>query len=287
MISFIIPTLNEELHINECLSRITLGCRSNDIDFEIIVVDNGSTDITRDTAKKYTSSIYYLPKFTIAALRNIGVHREKANIFAFIDADVYLEPEWFITLKRQIERQEDLFCTGYRYGVAKDAGWIADNWFANLKPSGYLSGGNLIISRATFNKAGGFDESLITGEDVDFCKRVESTGVTIDFNEGYQTIHDFPTTLKGFFIREIWHGKSDTVSHIAILGYLYLLSVVSIFAVAFISPVVSGLMLLTFLVGNLALTVLRFPHVGIKTVLINSGLNMVYFVARGMSVFKR
>ncbi len=70
-VSIIIPMKNEEKDIGSCLKSILDNSFSRE-DYEIICVDNGSTDRTVELAEKYTPSVYSIPDKTISYLRNYG-----------------------------------------------------------------------------------------------------------------------------------------------------------------------------------------------------------------------
>ncbi|MFE1780985.1 hypothetical protein ACFMI9_19430, partial [Acinetobacter baumannii] len=60
--------------------------------------------------------------------------------------------------------------TGHRYGIKDGANWLERTWFGAMqrKPASYINSGNLICDAEVFHSIGGFSESLVTGEDVDF-----------------------------------------------------------------------------------------------------------------------
>ena len=84
--SVIIPMKNEEKFIGPCLSSI---CNNNFPvgEYEIICIDNGSTDNTVEIAKSHTDKVYLLPGVSISALRNFGANKASGKFLAFVDAD--------------------------------------------------------------------------------------------------------------------------------------------------------------------------------------------------------
>lgn len=88
LVSIIIPTRNSSQFLNECLSSIKKQAYKN---IEIIVVDNDSTDNTKDLSKKYTHKIYnYGPERS--AQRNYGAKQAKGDFLLFVDSDMQLSP---------------------------------------------------------------------------------------------------------------------------------------------------------------------------------------------------
>lgn len=206
-VSIIIPSYNESKFIRFCLESLK-NLNYPQEKLEIIVVDNGSSDDTVLICSEYTSKIYIAPGLTVADLRNLGAREAVGEIYAFIDADCVAGMDW---LKNAIDvfKQEECV-TGSKYDIPLDARWIEKVWFSQ-KPRGraevaYINSGNMIIPEKVFNKIGGFDESLITGEDYDLCLRAKKF-TKIFSDDSVKVIHlGNPKTLASFLKREIWHG---------------------------------------------------------------------------------
>jgi cellulose synthase/poly-beta-1,6-N-acetylglucosamine synthase-like glycosyltransferase len=90
-ISIIIPVLNAQKWISPCLEALLLQDYPKD-KFEIIVLDNGSTDQTMEITKKYPVKLLIKTKCNISALRNWGAAQARGEIFAFIDGWVMVCP---------------------------------------------------------------------------------------------------------------------------------------------------------------------------------------------------
>jgi len=83
VISVVVPALNEEGYITSCLESLT--SQSYD-DYELIVVDGGSSDRAVELAEKYADQVIVF-RGPVGAARNIGVNRSRGEILAFVDAD--------------------------------------------------------------------------------------------------------------------------------------------------------------------------------------------------------
>jgi glycosyltransferase involved in cell wall biosynthesis len=210
-VSFIIPAYNEEKYISNVIESISQNV--TDITFEILVIDNGSSDATKDIALTYIDKVHSFDRMTISAARNIGVSKSKGKLLVFLDADVRITPEWHTTLGANIRRLSDeLVISGARYIVRENPSSIEKNWFEPLskRSVSYINAGNLILSRSAFDFIGGFDVTLETGEDYEFCHRAKSMGVDLKQENGFRAIHDgYPSDIKNFWKREVWHGKGD------------------------------------------------------------------------------
>lgn len=295
-ISFIIPVYNEEKLIELCLNTIIESCKKGDVQCEIIVVDNGSIDNTFELAKKVNSKVFRINRSSVSAARNYGVSKSKYDLIAFIDSDVLITDRWIQEFIENYIRfkESHLFISGCQYRVRSNGTWIEMNWFKHLKDK-LINGGNLITSRKLFEQIGGFDYSLKTGEDYEFCLRAQRNGALYDVNDGFKAIHlGYPRTLKQFVLRECWHGEGDFKSlkrffssKVAVLSsfYLFLQIVILIFLIAgYINAFLMSLLILFAL--NIVVTYLRFKKCKIIVILINSILNFLYFNARAASFFR-
>jgi len=295
-LSFIIPAYNETRFIGKCLSTIKGLCEENKLEAEIIVIDNGSTDDTVELARAYTDQIYTVERHSVSFARNVGIEKAHNRVLAFIDADVVLTQKWFdcyLDHKDGYLQNPD-FLTGHQYAVRPNGTWIEKYWFGNIRDR-LLNGGNIITSKKLCERIGGFDITLKTSEDYDFCTRAISAGANYIDEPGYIAIHEgFPRDIPNFFRREYWHGEGDYVSWrsfltsiTAILGVAYLVMLGGLLLSLIggyyqISLIVFSMML----VLNMIVTLKRFGGLPILAVSHNFVLSLVYFVARGLSLFK-
>jgi glycosyltransferase involved in cell wall biosynthesis len=215
-ITFVIPALNEEKNIFDTIQSI----KSAIIKFkcEILVIDNGSKDDTVNVARSLGALVFEHPDVTIAELRNLGVQKSSGELICFIDADVSIANNWENELEIFLEhpKKKPFFVTGSRCEVNLANGtFIEKNWFQLLQnsKSKYINSGHLVTTRDSFSHIGGFDASLKTGEDYDFCQRANKLNIPIIGNKKLQAFHrGYPQTIGQFFLREAWHGRSDTES---------------------------------------------------------------------------
>ena len=191
-ISVIVPARNEERFIGMCLqSLINLEYPSNK--YEIIIVDNGSTDRTYDIALQYTKLhtnikiIQELENFTCAAAKNRGIYKAKGEIFALIDADAVASPQW---LRKAIEcmdyEKADIVGGAIKPLHQNPPSWweIYDILFAydqetfvhNLH---FTAGVNTIAKKIIFDRIGLFNPKLRWSEDLEWGQRAYAAGAKI------------------------------------------------------------------------------------------------------------
>lgn len=216
-ISFIIPVLNEERHLIDVFDSIE-SIRIDYHDYEIVVVDNGSKDRSVEIANARGAIVYCRPGVTISALRNFGASVISGSIIVFLDGDVSLDVSWGQQIAAVIDRLEmnPLIITGSAYGIRRNATWIEKYWCDPKqweKKINYINGGHFVLTKQLFEKVGGFDERLETGEDSEFCRRAARLGATIMPDDELRVVHlGYPQRLSDFFRRERWHGRGDYIS---------------------------------------------------------------------------
>jgi glycosyltransferase involved in cell wall biosynthesis len=213
MISIIIPALNAERYIGTCLSAI-LKMTTGREQYEVILVDNGSSDGTLRIAQTYQSKlnlkVLTIPGVTISTLRNTGVAHSKGELLAFLDADCAVSESWIETAQRHFD-DPAIAATGFGYEIPENSTWVARAWDLNprrgLGLTDYLPSGNLFVRRANYLDIGGFNPQLITNEDFDLCFRLRKNGFAIYSDPAIQVTHlGEPQTLKSFFKKQQWHG---------------------------------------------------------------------------------
>ena len=212
-VSIIIPAFNEEKYLPLCLDSLkSLDYSKQDI--EIIVVDNGSTDRTREIALEYGAVVFTKPSANISELRNFGVQQSKGEIIAFVDADCAVAKDWLRNASKYFE-DNDVVSWGGPPEPPENAGWVAKSWnlvIQNNQPvqnSNWLGTINLFVRKHQFIDIGGFNESLKTCEDVDLSYRLSKFGRIISSNR-LKVIHlREPDSIKEFMRKEIWRGISN------------------------------------------------------------------------------
>jgi len=215
-VSVIIPTKNEEKNLTLCLDALTKIDYPKHL-YEIIVVDNGSVDKTIEIAKKYGVRIFEEPDKKISGLRNLGANESGGSILAFIDADVIVDDKWLENAVNRLNNNNEIACAGSSPDIPVESTWVTKAKYLMVEARGenintsrkWLTSMNLIIRKDIFFKMGGFNESLITCEDVDFGYRLTKK-YQIYYDKKIRAVHlGEPRTLAELFKKEMWRGTSN------------------------------------------------------------------------------
>jgi len=299
LLSIIIPAFNEEECIGDTLDAIS-GCGLT-LPFDVIVVDNGSTDRTAAivTEKGFTS--IYHPDATVASVRNKGVQHSRGNILVFIDADVSVTQTWAreMTAVAHHLLEKPFTVTGSRCLHPNNEVFLAKHWYRLLLhyKSNYINSGHLITTKRLFNAVSGFSEHLETAEDYDFCLKAQSKGAEIVSNTDLPVIHHgYPSALKSFIRRERWHGKQDFStfkdtlnSKVALTAIFHLLLLIfCIFgSIAHQNFLFLVLYAVIMLILSLALTLYKYDNNQVHSLVKTAFIFYCYIIGRTLSLLDR
>lgn len=213
-VSVVIPALNEEKMIGRCLEALAQTAFARER-FEVIVIDNGSKDRTREIAQSFQDRlnlrVVEKPGVRISALRNFGASEAKGGIVAFLDADCLAERNWLEEIVERVPPQGGGI-VGAHYRLPQDSTWVGRTWhrYQEAEKSGEVShvpAGDLIMRREDFLRIGGFDETIQTNEDYELCERARANGMTVRAMPELGVVHlGTAQSLRVFFRKQAWHG---------------------------------------------------------------------------------
>jgi glycosyltransferase involved in cell wall biosynthesis len=210
-ISVVLCTLNEEKRIKACLD----GIKSNN-PYEIIIVDGGSKDNTREIAKKYTDKILVTNNSNLTKDRQIGINNCQSELVAMIDSDHILMPGDLLELVDDLYYYNlDIVQSGLEAYDLKGFWVKGENEAWNLvhnKPLGVrkmIGTAPAIYKTSIFEHIQFSDEITKTVDDTDFMFRLSKLGI---FRIGIgktkiKQLH-FPS-FKSYFKKFYWYGKGD------------------------------------------------------------------------------
>lgn len=187
MISIVIPARNEESHLAKCLN--SLKSQNYRGDYEIVVVDNDSSDHTPEIARNFNAKVVNCPKVGVTYARQSGAVAARGNIVIQADADTTYPSDWLSKISAHFEELPELAgLTGaYRYleprywasteyslRAAANALWL----FIFNKPI-FVSGANFAFRRDAFLKAGGYEISSLSSDQWGISNRISKVGKVI------------------------------------------------------------------------------------------------------------
>lgn len=170
-ISIIIPVLNEAENLKELLpffSKI-----KNQEQQEVIVVDGGSTDRTKEVVEKAGFRFLTCGIQSRTAQMNLGAKESNGDILYFVHADVRILPSFYEDILSSLNEGFQAGCFAYNFDSPGRMLRI-NSWFTQF--NGLLSGGGdqtLFIRKDVFWELGGFDEKFCLMEDFELVRRIK------------------------------------------------------------------------------------------------------------------
>ncbi len=194
VLSVVVIGRNEGVRLEACL--LSVRNARWPVPMEIIYADSGSTDGSLQVAGTHGARTCLIqPPYSAAAARNAGSALARGRFVLFLDGDTELHPEFPAQAMQALAAGGDrTACVwGHRresepgqslYTRALDLDWIF--------PAGETSfcGGDALFRREALDAVGGFDASLIAGEEPELCRRLRANGWTIRHIDAPMTRHD-------------------------------------------------------------------------------------------------
>jgi mycofactocin glycosyltransferase len=222
-VSIVIPVMNRADELRRCLTSLAQITYPQE-KLQIIVVDDGSSDdspmVARELGAVVVSSggIGRGP----AAARNVGVSMAHGEILAFIDSDCCASKEWLCELMSAfadpamaaVGGQVDGMCSESavdRYESVMSSLSLGSRMRSGNRGNDtfYLPSCNLLVRSNAFSQAGGFDESMHVGEDVDLTWRLRDSGWTISYLPAGNVLHEHRSSIRSFMSRRFDYGTSE------------------------------------------------------------------------------
>jgi lipopolysaccharide biosynthesis protein/glycosyltransferase involved in cell wall biosynthesis len=207
--------------------------------FEIIVIDNNSTDDTRAATESLAISspvsIRYIFEGNqgLSFARNAGIRAAKGDIVAFVDDDIDAESGWLGAIVAAFEKS-DVMCAGgpiRPIWPGEKPSWLSPDWEPYLTINEFESGqiggdftpwgANISFRKSVFSTVGFFPTNLgrvgvalLSNEEVVVCKKITAAGLRISFAPNAVIHHKISPerlTKQWFYHRTFWQGRSDAI----------------------------------------------------------------------------
>ncbi len=190
-------------------------------DFEVIVVDDGSTDGTAAIARERGHTVLSTGGVGLSEARNVGLRAAGGEIVAYIDDDAFPDADWLTYLAATFLSSPHAGVGGPNVTPRED-GWLA-RCVANA-PGGpihvlltdheaeHIPGCNMAFRRNVLLSIGGFDARFrAAGDDVDVCWRLQDAGHTLGFSPGALVWHHRRGSVRAYWRQQAGYGRAEAL----------------------------------------------------------------------------
>ncbi len=227
--SVVVCSYNGAKTLDRCLTSLK---EINYPNYEVILVDDGSTDNTQEIAASHNwvKNVRQENK-GLSFARNVGAHASCGDVIVYTDSDCMADPDWLYYLMGTL-------LSGDYAGVGgPNISPPAENWVqacVSAAPGGpnhvlltdvvaeHIPGCNMAFHRWAFDQVGGFDpEYRKAGDDVDFCWRLQQSGGVIAFSPAAIVWHYRRFTLQAFRKQQEGYGEAESMlrfQHLVFFG---------------------------------------------------------------------
>lgn len=178
-ISVVIPAFNEEQLIGKCVRAVKNQTFPKE-EYEVLVVDNNSTDKTAEIARKLGATvIFYNQKQGFSAAKQFGAKRAGGEIIAYTDADSIPDKNWLATIDKLMQNKKLVYIGGTILstgGALMNFFFILFDYFARINQLFGISliwSPNMAVRKDAFMQVGGFNTTLKTSDDWEFILRIQ------------------------------------------------------------------------------------------------------------------
>lgn len=230
-----ICTRDRLVDLEPTLLDVLEGLRGARLPWEVVVVDNGSTDATAEVAEHTLANcgrVVHEGQQGLARARNTGIAAARGDVLVFIDDDISISPSWVRAMEEGFGRAEvhamggpveTIFPEGadrdYVAAVMEDGGTVTGNFMPTSPacevtakgPLGYPRGGNMAMRREAVERAGGFNPVLgwgqrqIPGEETDLFTRMLAQGSRVWFDPRAHVLHRIQLEKLNWEYLGRWH----------------------------------------------------------------------------------
>ncbi len=217
-VSVVVCTCNGSRTIRGTLA----GLRELDYpNFETIVVNDGSTDLTPDIVREFPVRLITTENCGLSAARNTGWQAATGEMVVYIDDDAHPDPHWLMYLAAMFLKTDHVSLGGPNVAPPGDGDIAAcvDN-----APGGpvhvllsdeiaeHIPGCNMAFRKSALEAIGGFDPNFrAAGDDVDVCWRLQQRGWTIGFSPAALVWHHRRNSMRAYWKQQQGYGKAEAL----------------------------------------------------------------------------
>jgi GT2 family glycosyltransferase len=217
-ISVVVCIYNGETTVRDCCE----GLRDLDYpDYEVIVVDDGSTDDTAAIASQFGFRVIRTENGGLSRARNVGLAAATGEIVAYTDGDARPDPDWLWHLAAAFTTTPHVGIGGWNIPPAGD-GWLADcvanapggpmHVLLSDREAEHIPGCNMAFRKTALEAIGGFDPQFrAAGDDVDVCWRLQERGGSLGFSPGGMVWHHYRDSLRAYWKQQKGYGQAEAM----------------------------------------------------------------------------
>ena len=218
-VSVVVCAYNAERTMSACLASLE---HLNYPDYEVIVVNDGSTDRTLEISEDFPyCRIISQENRGLSVARNVGAEAATGEIVAYTDSDCVADPDWLNYLVATMERKGLVACGGPNFAPAEDSlvpeavavspgapcHVLLDDEIAE-----HIAGCNMAFRRDVLLGLGGFDPIFhAAGDDVDICWRLQDAGYPIGYSAAAMVWHFRRNTVNAYIGQQKGYGKAEAL----------------------------------------------------------------------------
>ena len=217
-ISVVVCSYNGARTLRDCCEGLTRLSYPN---YEVIVVNDGSTDGTEKIAAGYGFRVINTPNQGLSNARNLGCQAATGEIVAYIDDDAYPDPHWLAYLANAFMNTDHAGIGGPNLPPSGN-GLIADciahapggpvHVLVSDEEAEHIPGCNMAFRKSALEEIGGFDPQFrAAGDDVDICWRLQKKGYTLGFTPSAMVWHHRRNSLIAYWKQQVGYGKAEAV----------------------------------------------------------------------------
>ena len=217
-VSVVVCSYNGGRTLDQCLRSLR---EVNYPDFEVILVNDGSTDDTRDIAARFPEvRAIHQENTGLSGARNVGLRAATGSVIAYTDSDCMADTDWLTLLIHQLNRSGAAAVGGPN--LSPDDGRLAacvaaapgqpTHVLESDQVAEHIPGCNMAYRREALEKINGFDPVYRkAGDDVDLCWRLQQAGMWITFAPGAFVWHHRRHTIGAYLKQQAGYGEAEAL----------------------------------------------------------------------------